>query len=104
MALVKGEDKTSPIANPNMHNLPSSKALWEAKTCWEWEHEYDLAAKSVHPGPELETVGDFIIAKLGVPGKSVTGEYKEAIEDMIGKWYSEMDGLGMMLAALVASL
>ena len=104
MALVKGQDTASPIANPNMHTLPSSKALWEAKTSWEWEHEYDLASRRVHPSPRLETVGDFIIAKLGCPGKSGVDSQKEVIEEMIDKWYSEMDGLGMMLAALVASL
>lgn len=50
-------------------------------------------------------MGDFIVAKLGGVGMGMgMGMGMGKTEDMIGKWYAELDGLGMMLAAVVASL
>ncbi|KAF2451084.1 hypothetical protein P171DRAFT_469196 [Karstenula rhodostoma CBS 690.94] len=86
------------IANPNNHVLPASKALWEARTREEWEALY---CAQQHGAARLETVGDFIVAKLGRVGMD-TGA--DAVDEMIGRWYAEMDGLGMMLAAVVSSL
>ncbi|KAJ4353524.1 uncharacterized protein N0V89_005254 [Didymosphaeria variabile] len=103
LALTIGNDPSNPIVNPNNHILPASKALWEARTRAAWERLY-VQQQTSDSAPRLETVGDFIIAKLGGVGRSKSDMSADLVDDMIGKWYAEMDGLGMMLAAVVASL
>ena len=114
LALVIGSPASDPIFNPHLHSLPSSKALWEARTSWEWEREYEAAAMhqrmreaTMHPPPRIETMGDFIIAKLGSMGSSHGSHGNlnaSAVDEILDQWYAEIDGLGMMLAAVVASL
>ncbi|KAL5373534.1 hypothetical protein DPSP01_012663 [Paraphaeosphaeria sporulosa] len=101
-ALTIGAQADDPIVNPNNHVLPSSKALWEARTREEWEDLYEGQYTS-DDRPRLETVGDLVIAKLGRGSRNEGRAGRGAVDEMVGQWYAEMDGLGMMLAAVVAS-
>lgn len=79
--------------------LPSSKTLWEARISSDWEREYTAsrhAVKSCHHG--LETIGDLAVATMQRDRGFVE------VEDALDDWHAGVDGLGMLLSAVIAGV
>ncbi|KAK3395295.1 hypothetical protein B0H63DRAFT_463001, partial [Podospora didyma] len=102
-ALVVGTDSCDAIWDPQSMPLPSSKSLWEARTRWEWEREYEAhwaeAAVDV-TRPRLDTIGDLVVVKYGAKG----GDWKATVDDVLDTWHAGLDGLGMLLAAVLVGV
>ncbi|GAB1311765.1 Zn(2)-C6 fungal-type domain-containing protein [Madurella fahalii] len=107
MALVVGCEACDVILNPYAIPLPGSKALWEARTADEWERVYDEWWAELKSGkPRLDTLGDLIMAKhsSGSSQALMHGIFGSGMDDVLDDWHANLDGLGMMLAAVLAGL
>lgn len=107
MALVVGCEACDVILNPYAIPLPGSKALWEARTAEEWERVYDeWWAERKSGKPRVDTLGDLITAKHSSGSSQVWihGTFGSGIEDVLDDWHANLDGLGIMLAAVLAGL
>ncbi|KAK3347184.1 hypothetical protein B0T25DRAFT_614087 [Lasiosphaeria hispida] len=110
-SLVVGAEGCDIIMDPNLIPLPSGRALWEARTEADWEREFEAAwAEFRVNGPRLDTVGDLAVAKFGAGGavmgfKGGLGDGRNrAVGDVLDGWHAGLDGLGMMLAAVMAGV
>ncbi|KAK0708584.1 hypothetical protein B0H67DRAFT_672808 [Lasiosphaeris hirsuta] len=113
-SLVVGAEGCDIIMDPNLIPLPSGRALWEARTETDWAREFEAAWAEVRVnGPRLDTVGDLAVAKFGagagtgvmVGFKGGVGEGRSrAVEDVLDGWHAGLDGLGMLLAAVMAGV
>ncbi|KAL6399262.1 hypothetical protein AUP68_17806 [Ilyonectria robusta] len=108
IALVVGTEGSNDIETPFYLPLPGTKSLWEARSQWAWEKEYSASWKDLKPKePRLGTVGDLAIARLqqrGGANATVRGNLKGALDEILDNWHADLDGLGMMLAAVVADV
>lgn len=108
IALVVGTEGSNDIETPFYLPLPGTKTLWEARSQWVWEKEYGASWKDFKPGESrLGTVGDLAIARLqqrGGANATVRGNLKGALDEILDNWHADLDGLGMMLAAVVADV
>ncbi|KAK3371018.1 hypothetical protein B0T24DRAFT_304599 [Lasiosphaeria ovina] len=114
MTLVVGSEACLAILDPPSLLLPSSRALWEAKDRWSWEREFDAAWAEIgtvarhhqHAGPRLDTIGDLAVVKNGLSdprfGAGRAGAAAAAASDALDSWHAGLDGLGIMLAAVLA--
>ncbi|KAK0706179.1 hypothetical protein B0T26DRAFT_755704 [Lasiosphaeria miniovina] len=114
MTLVVGSEACLAILDPPSLLLPSSRALWEAKDRWSWEREFDAAWAELgtvarhhqHAGPRLDTIGDLAVVKNGLSdprfGAGRAGAAAAAASDVLDSWHAGLDGLGIMLAAVLA--
>jgi hypothetical protein len=105
MALIVGGGACTLIMDPYSIPLPSEKALWEARSQWEWETLYN--ASMAEPS-RFDSLGDLVMAKHGgdvsVAGVIRGGGAGDCVEEALDDWHGGLDGLGMMIAALLASL
>lgn len=108
MALIVGTEGSNDIANPFCLPLPCNKVLWEAKSAWAWEKEYGVSWKKAEPDhSRLSTVGDLAIAHMqrgGGTDPAMRGGLNAAAEEILDTWHAGLDGLGMMLAAVIADV
>ncbi|KXX78210.1 hypothetical protein MMYC01_205067 [Madurella mycetomatis] len=107
MALVVGCEACDVIMNPYAIHLPGSKALWEARTADEWERVYDGWWAELKSGkPRLSTLGDLVMAKHSSDSSQawMHGTFGSGIDDVLDDWHANLDGLGMMLVAVLAGL
>ncbi|KAH7144328.1 hypothetical protein B0J13DRAFT_554955 [Dactylonectria estremocensis] len=108
MALVVGTEGSDDIANPFCLPLPGSKVLWEARSDWAWEKEYGMSWKNSKPDrSRLDTVGDLAIAHMqrgGGTDPTMGGGLNGATDEILDTWHAGLDGLGMMLAAVIADV
>ncbi|SPN96538.1 uncharacterized protein DNG_00063 [Cephalotrichum gorgonifer] len=108
VALIVGSEGSPSIANPFRLPLPSGRALWEARSAWEWETEYDAWwGQSEGIADRLETVGDLSIAQLrrgGGDGWGMPGDFGGVGDDALDSWHAGVDGLGMLLTAVIADV
>ncbi|KAK0644643.1 hypothetical protein B0T16DRAFT_418023 [Cercophora newfieldiana] len=93
------------FADPHSISLPSSRMLWEARTAAEWEKEYDVEwAQLTTNQARLDTVGDLALAKdVGSDGAMAQGRLGGLFADAMDNWHAGLDGLGMLIAAVMAS-
>ena len=102
LGFVVGTEACQAISDPHLITLPSSKALWEAKSRWAWELEYDVAEAKAQAGqPTFHTVGDLALAQLSGAGGVGMGR---GSSDLVDDWHADLDGLGMLLAAVIAAV
>lgn len=111
MVLVFNLEACEVILNPYAINLPASKALWEARTAAEWDMLYDEWLAEGRKGrPRLHTLGDFLMAKQKQQhdpnngAVSTLGTFGSALDEVLDDWHGNLDGLGSMLAAVLAGL
>lgn len=108
IALVVGTEGSNDIETPFYLPLPGTKTLWEARSQWVWEKEYGASWKDLKPQESrLGTVGDLAIARLQQRGRAnatVRGNLEGALDEVLDNWHADLDGLGMMLAAVVADV
>lgn len=110
MVLVFNLEACEVILNPYAINLPASKALWEARTAAEWDVLYDeWLAEGKKGTPRVHTLGDFLVAKQSQQGAgnsavSMLGTFGSALDEVLDDWHGNLDGLGSMLAAVLAGL
>ncbi|KAK3331523.1 hypothetical protein B0H66DRAFT_587704 [Apodospora peruviana] len=106
ISLVVGTEACGAIMNPHLLYLPSKKTLWEAQSEQEWRNEYDASWAEVKESskngqqPRLDTVGDLALSKHG--GLSTVGQLEWG--DVLDRWHAALDGLGMMLAAVISGI
>ena len=79
--------------------MPSKKTLWEARSESEWRREYettwsDLRVRGLEGRRRIHTIGDLMMAKRN--GATMVG-----MKDGLDSWYAGLDGLGIMLAAVL---
>ena len=91
----------SAILAPDLVYLPSSRALWEANDALTWEMEYnafwtELKINSSRP----RTVADLAAAQRSVGSGTAMRGNNRSVADMLDGWHADLDGLGMMLAAV----
>lgn len=110
MALVVGCEACDIILNPYAIPLPARKAMWEARTAVEWGIIYDEWCSQGRNGkPRLDTLGDLVMAKQSQQNLSsgevaMRGTFGSGIDDILDDWHANLDGLGNMLAAVLAGL
>lgn len=79
--------------------------LWEARTAADWEREYDVEWAQLMAGQaRLNTVGDLVLAKeVGSGGGTrAQGRLAGVFEGAMDDWHAGLDGLGMLIAAVMA--
>jgi hypothetical protein len=104
LALLIGSEPCQYLTEPSYIPLPSSRLLWEAKSAWAWECEYDAqCADFVVHQPPVQTVRDFAIAKRGGNGTLTSGSSGRD-DDALIKWHAGVDGLGMVVAVVLAGV
>lgn len=107
MDLVIGDEASPYFSNLFRVPLSSSKVLWEVRSRSEWEKTYATYWGSLDGGKgRLESVGDATLAHMQRSGLSKTTPIVEprGIIDALDDWHADMDGLGMLLAAVIADL
>ena len=107
MEFLIGKGGPSYFTNHYQIPLPSGKALWEARSAWVWEKEYAARQGSSGGGMKLETVGDLALAHMERDGMGVSGSGESpgvAGYEVLDDWHAGVDGLGMLLAAVVADM
>ena len=107
MEFFIGKGGPSYFTNHYQIPLPSGKALWEAKSAWEWEERNAASRGSSGGGMKLETVGDLALAHMQRDGMCVSGSGERpgvADDEVLDDWHTGVDGLGMLLAAVVADM
>lgn len=108
MELVVGGEGSPFFSDLFRLSLPSNKALWAARSAREWEREYDIYRGTLAAGKErLESVGDATLAHMqrGGMGTSASGGNSQGVgDDILDDWHAEVDGLGMLLAAVIADI
>lgn len=108
IALVVGTEGSNDIETPFYLPLPGTKTLWEARSQWAWEKEYGASWKNSKPKESrLGTVGDLAIARLQQGGGAdarMRGNLEGALDEILDSWHADLDGLGMMLAAVIADV
>src|SRR5438105_2934891 len=105
MALVVGCEACDVILNPYAIPIPGSKTLWEARTAEEWEIVYDEWWAGLKGGkPRLDTLGDLVMAKNTSVQALAQGVFGSGIDDILDDWHANLDGLGMLLAAVLSGL
>jgi len=103
--LVAGSaDVCEIFADPYSIPLPSSRLLWEAQSAEAWEREYDVEWEQLTTNqPRIDTVGDLLLAKdVGNDGAKAQGKLGGMFADALDDWHAGLDGLGMLVAAVVA--
>jgi hypothetical protein len=104
LALLVGSEPCNNLIDPNEIPLPSSRGLWEARGTWEWKSEYNKSqAESLGGTARVQNVSEFAIAKRGGTEAVIAGS-SNRIEDAIVDWYADVDGLGMVFAAVLAGV
>ena len=105
MALIVGGSACTLIVNPYSIPLPSEKALWEARSRWEWETLY--SASMAEPS-RFNSLGDLVMAKHGgndsVAGVLPGGGADDCVQEALDDWHAGVDGVGVMIATVLASL
>lgn len=106
MALVLGSEDSPSLSAPLRLPLPSSKALWGANSRCEWERAYAISlGQPFGCEVRLETVGDLTVAQMrrdGADDEGSQGSPGKVGGDALDCWLASADGLGMMLAAVIA--
>lgn len=104
-SLLVGSDACDVITQPHLIHLPSSRAVWEARNTWAWEKEYDAYQHQfINKDPCLDTIGDLAIIKhASERGGVMTRDRKSSLR-ILDDWHSGLDGLGMLLAAVMADV
>jgi hypothetical protein len=101
MVSLLAAPRCDPIVDPDLIPLPSNKALWEAKNVWDWQIEYRKASQSPRSlCCELRTMGDLVCAQHGLSHCWEHGGTREALKS----WTSEIDGLGLILLSMAATI
>lgn len=80
--------------------------MWEAKSAAEWEKQSSRLIG--HPSgnrSRLESVGDLALAHMQREG-TIQGlsDLGTAPDDALDNWHAGTDGLGMLLAAIIADM
>ncbi|KAK3356755.1 hypothetical protein B0T25DRAFT_537327 [Lasiosphaeria hispida] len=108
ITLIVGGEVCNLILDPYSIPLPSDKALWEAKSLGAWEEAYDasLAARGADHQQRFDTLGDLVAAKHGGGRSAVmsTGCGGDGVGGALDDWHAGLDGVGMMLAIVLAGL
>jgi hypothetical protein len=108
MALVIGGEACNLIMDPYSIPLPSTKGMWDAKTVWAWEREYDaaFAFKGAESQRRFDTLGDLVVAKHNsINNGAILGLGDTSDEDVaLDDWHSKLDSVGMIVAAVLAGL
>lgn len=108
MALVLGSEDSPSLSAPLRLPLPSSKALWGARTRCEWEREYIVSLEEPSGCVNrLETVGDLAVAQMQRDGGDdwgSQGHLGRVGGDALDRWLATADGLGMLLVAVIADV
>lgn len=108
MALALGSEDSPSLSRPFQLPLPSSKALWGARTRYDWEREYSVfLEQSSRREDRLETVGDVAVAQMqrdGGDGWGLQGGLQMVGTDALDYWLAGADELGTLLAAVIADV
>jgi len=78
--------------------------LWEARTAFDWEQEYDVEwAQLMTNEARLDTFGDLVLAKdVESGGARAQGRVGGLFADAMDDWHAGLDGLGILIAAVMA--
>lgn len=104
-SLLVGSDACDIVTQPHLIHLLSTRALWEARNTWAWEKEYDtFQSQFIDREPSLDTIGDLAIVKHASMSDTVLVEGRKSSLDILDDWHAGLDGLGMLLAAVMADV
>ncbi|KPM44072.1 hypothetical protein AK830_g2425 [Neonectria ditissima] len=107
-SLVLGSEGSDGVEAPFFLPLPSGKAMWEAKNAWSWEGEYGAFWQDLKTNkPRLDTLGDLATAHMQQDNRcdaGMGGSLGDEEDDVLDSWHAGVDGLGMMLAAIIADV
>ena len=112
MALIVGTGDSAALTDPSSLALPSCKAVWEAGTRKDWERAYAHSLRQLgfvdgyeiygENAPATTSGGQRLICTLGDLAAAQHGLRGGAFdEDLLDGWLSGVDGLGMVLAAVL---
>ncbi|KAK4442505.1 hypothetical protein QBC34DRAFT_454677, partial [Podospora aff. communis PSN243] len=92
------------LADPYAIALPSSKMLWQARDAAIWEREYAVEWEQLTTNQaRVDTLGDLALAKgVGNGGSGAQGRLAGLFADALDNWHAGLDGLGMLIAAVIA--
>ncbi|TPX07088.1 uncharacterized protein E0L32_010983 [Thyridium curvatum] len=97
VARALGDQADQGFPRPDGNPIPSTNVLWST------QGDQDVAnAEAVSPTPPFTAIGDLAMALKGSQTGVSAAMSLEARNDALAKWYAALDGLGMVVTAVMA--